>query len=100
MKSLPVIIASALLLSGCGWANLNDVKEKAPAVWDQAGFKIVGYEGFQWCNWWGGSYGGACVWHTVRRNPDNGIIYHGYIHRWGGEYHIYNIRAIDAIKPK
>lgn len=91
----PIAILSTFLLSGCGWANLDDIKEKAPQVWKQAGFEVVGYEGFEYGAWIGGSYGGAHVWHTAKR--DN-VIFHGYIQRWGDEYHLYNIRALDAIR--
>lgn len=85
-------------LTGCGSSNVADVKAKAPEVWKQAGFEIVGYEGYtnEHCFF---SYGCGHVWHTVRRIPDNGIIYHGYIEKWGSEYHLYSIKAIDAISP-
>ncbi len=81
-------------------ANLDSVKANAAETWRQAGYEIIGYEGFQWGKWWGGTYGGAAVWHSLRRYPnDNGIIYSGFIKRWGDEYHIYGPHAIDAIKP-
>lgn len=80
--------------------NLDEVKANASTTFKQAGYGIIGYEGYQWGSWHFGSYGGAAVWYSLRRNgKDNGIIYTGYIKRWGDEYHIYNIRAIDAIKP-
>jgi len=96
MKKL--LIACALL-TGCSYANLDDVKAHAPAVWKQAGFTIIGYEGFQW-GWLGvGPYGGANVWYTLKREEAPGVIYGGYLYRWGDEYHIYAVRAYDAIKP-
>lgn len=101
MKRILFVLSAATMLSGCGYANLDNIKQEAPVVWEQAGFRIIGYEGFQWSFWLGGRYGGAHVWYTVRREPDNGIIYHGFIQRWGSEYHLYNIGAIDAIRsPK
>ena len=89
-----------LLCSGCGWGNKDAVKNNAVAVFKQAGFTIVGYEGYQL-----GmgipltSFGGADVWYIVKKIPDNGIIYHAAIQRWGDEYHIYSLRAVDAIQP-
>lgn len=93
-----LILMLMVLLSGCGSSNVPEVKANAPAVWRQAGFEVVGYEGYQngRCLF---VYGCGRVWHTMRRIPDNGIVYHGFIEKWGGEYHIYNLAAIDAIKP-
>lgn len=97
MKTLLALLV-AVALSGCGSSNVNDVKAHATAVWRQAGFEIVGYEGYtnEHCFF---RYGCGHVWHTLRRIPDNGVTYHGYIEKWGDEYHIYSIKAIDAIKP-
>lgn len=91
---------AALLLAGCSSANLDDVKAHAAETWEAAGFQIIGYEGYNVGGWLGGSsYGGAYAWYTLRRIPDNGITYEGAIQRWGTEYHIYKLTAIDAIKP-
>jgi hypothetical protein len=104
MKKAAVAALFAALLSGCApsVSNLDDVKEHAAEVWKQAGFSIIGYEGFEYGTTWccSSEKGGAAVWYTLRRIPDNGIIYHGYIQRWKSEYHIYNIKALDAIKPR
>lgn len=97
MKRLTVILV--LALSGCGYANLDDVKQVACKRWAEIGYQCVGYEGFQWGWWLGGSYGGAHVWHSLTRNQAPGIIYTGSIQRWGDEYHMYGPRAVDAIKP-
>lgn len=99
MKRL-LIIALFLLVS-CSYGNLSDVQHHAPEVWKQAGFEIVGYEGYQLGNWgcFGSTHGGACVWYIVKKIPDNGILYKGYIQRWGGEYHIYCLESMDALKP-
>ncbi len=98
MKGLIGALALTLL-GGCSSANVDDVKAAAPGIWRQAGFEIVGYEGWERGGYLGGDYGGAYVWYTVKRIPDNGIIYHGSIQRWGGEFHIYSLKAIDAIQP-
>jgi hypothetical protein len=83
------------MLVGCSH-RVDDIKLHAEDVINQAGFKIVGYEGYQ--------YGlfqvfGGCVWYTMEKVPHNGITYHGCISKWGSEYHIYSLSAIDAIKP-
>ncbi len=105
MKLLNIYLIVLLFISflvGCSSNNLQNTKDKAPEVWKQIGFKVVGYEGFQWGKWgiFGSTYGGACVWHRLEKIPDNGIAYSGYIQRWGNEYHIYGLYAIDAIRPQ
>ena len=94
------IIIILLLLVGCSLGNVNDVKQHAAEVWKQNGFEIVGYQGYALGQ--GGcacSYGGAQVWYRLKNIPDNGIIYEGSLQRWGNEYHVYNLKAVDAIKP-
>lgn len=95
---LPRIGVSALvvLLGGCSAGNVEEIKRNSKATIEQAGFSIIGYEGFQWTGF--GRWGG-CVWYTMKRNPDIGVTYHGCISKWGDEYHIYSLTAIDAIKP-
>lgn len=92
-----------MLLSGLFFmvssGNLEDVKTKAPTVWNQNGFAIVGYQRFEWgCLGRWTTYGGAYVYFTLKRIPDNGILYEGALQRWGDEYHIYNLKAKDAIE--
>ena len=96
------LIAGAFLLTaglgGCGNANLAETKAAACQRWAEVGYKCAGYEGWQWGIWLGGNYGGAKVWHTLKRDEAPGIIYTGYVHRWGDEFHIYGPTAIDAVK--
>ena len=93
-----LILSVLTFLSSCSYRNLDDVKNNARETWESAGFEIVGYQGYEmgpvipWT-----TYGGAFVWHSLKRIPDNGITYQGAIYRWGKEYHIYNLTAIDAI---
>ena len=89
----------AVLLVGCSSGNLEDVKRHAPDVWKQAGYRVVGYAGYQWGFWGFTSYGGAEVWHTLVRPENPHVIYSGFIQRWGSEYHIYGPGAVDAISP-
>jgi hypothetical protein len=88
-----------LFLVGCSSGNLDYVKDKAPEKWKTQGFEVVDYEGYQWGTGGINSYGGAKVWHRLKKIPDNGITYSGYIQRWGDELHVYGPDAIDAIKP-
>ena len=92
--------AALLILTGCA-RNIDYVKARAAETWRQQGFEIIGYEGYEWgglpvVGW---SKGGACVWYTLKRTKDNGIIYDGCLERWGDEIHAYNTKALDAIKP-
>jgi hypothetical protein len=82
--------------------NLDYVKERADDRWAELGFNVVGYDGYNWgYTWWlSPSHGGAKVWYVLERNPDNGITYTGFLSRWGDEIHMYNLTALDAIKPE
>lgn len=97
MKKL--LIVALLLLSACSYSNLDDVKAQAADRWKSAGYEVVGYEGYKLGIWLGGRYGGANVWYILSRPSSKGITYTGYIQKWGSEYHIYSVKAIDAIKP-
>ena len=99
MKSsyLAALLTSTAILSGCSMGNLDDVKENAEKTFAESGFEIVGYSGYQLgLNPWPG-YGGAKVWYTIQKN--NGVTYEASLIKWGDEYHLYNLSAIDAIKP-
>lgn len=98
MKKLFIIATSCLILSSCGSGNIDYVKTKAGVKWNSVGFNTIGYEGFQW-SFGINSYGRGTAWYTLNKVPDNGITYTGALERWGDEIHIYNIRAVDAIKP-
>lgn len=93
------VILVCMLLASCGDANLAEMKQAAPVKWKQQGFEVVDYEGFQWGLWLGGSFGGAKVWHRLKKIPDNGVTYSGFVQKWGDEIHVYGPIAADAIKP-
>jgi hypothetical protein len=89
-----VLLAAGLMFSsGCS-RNIDEVKQNAEQVFEENGFKIVGYEGYKLNLIMGG-----VVWYTIKKSNDNGITYQGCIAKWFDEYHLYNLRAIDAIKP-
>lgn len=93
---LAAVASSALFgLRWLGYRNVEATKAAAPQVWAAAGYKIVGYEGYQYA-----PIHGSSVWYLVRRVEDNGITYHGALSKWGDEYHIYNLSALDALRPE
>jgi len=99
MKKWMLIVT--LVMAGCSRGNRDFVQQRANRTWEQAGFHVVGYEGYQIAGGTPGTpYGGAFVWYVVRKEPDNGITYHGALQRWGDEVHIYSLQAIDAIRPR
>lgn len=69
-------------------SDVPDIKEHAQTVWQSNGFEVVGYQGYE-----ATQYGG-CVWYTITRNN---VTYDGCIQKRRDEYHIYNIKALDAI---
>ena len=97
MKNIISAIVIAVLLGGCSAGNIPDIKNNAEATFSNAGFNIVGYEGYVWgtTGQWGG-----CAWYIVEKKVYNGVTYHGCISKWGSEYHIYTLSAIDAIRSK
>lgn len=98
LKTVALVAVACSAMFGLSWAGFRNVeitKAAAPQVWAAAGYKIVGYEGYQWA-----PVHGSSVWYLVRRVDDNGITYHGALSKWGKEYHIYNLSALDALKPQ
>ena len=90
-------VACAILLISLPWfiwgdTRVGEIKLAAPGVWERNGFQIVGYEGYQLTIF---GRPGGCVWYVVKREATS---YHGCISRWGDEYHIYDLRALNAIK--
>ena len=94
MKLNHIFILSVFCLGGCSAHNVDKIKLNAQKTIEQAGFEIIGYEGYEWTAF--GAYGG-CVWYTMKKKPDNGITYQGCVSKWDDEYHIYNLSSIDAI---
>jgi hypothetical protein len=91
----------ALWLVSCGYGNIDSVKEHADSIFEANGFKVVGYLGYQWSNWIPfTTYGGALVYYRLDKIPNNGLTYRGAIQKWGKEYHIYDIKSYDAIRPR
>ena len=93
-----LIVLLAVLISACSYCSLRRVdliKENAQETWKNNGYEVVGYRGYEM----GNPVAGAQVWYILKRVPDNGILYTAGIQWWFGEYHIYDMGAVDAIKP-
>lgn len=90
-----VALCALAVLAGCSSANLEEGKKVSAEVWRAHGFEVVAYEGYKWCKGFG-AYGGACVWSRLKKIPDNGVTYSGYIQRWGDEWHVYGPLATEV----
>ena len=77
-------------------ANLEYVKDHAVQRWQQVGYQVVGYEGYQGGATWWRNYGGARVYYTLRREGSS-ATYSGYLQRWGDEIRVLDLRTIDNI---
>ena len=95
MKLIAVAVFVCISMLGCS-GKVPEIKTHAPAVLKANGFEIVGYQGYE-CGLFG-TYGG-CVWYSMTR-PGSNILYQGCVSEWEGEYHIYNLSAINAISSK
>lgn len=86
-----IVLITVLCLGTCSAGNVDFVKERAEATWKANGYEVIGYEGFAYGNAWpaGTSRGGAKVWYSLKRIPDNGVRYSGYLQRWENEVHVY-----------
>lgn len=103
MNALKIAIALAALsgglyLKGCSYRHVDEIKSAAPRVWDAAGYEIEAYSGYQIGDAFQAP--GGKVWYVVSRKGDSRITYKGFLTKWGDEYHIYNLTALDAIGPK
>lgn len=101
MKKVFMVICLVMVCSfySCSSGNKEWIEERAVDKWQKQGFEVVDYEGFEW-GWWGlTSYGGAKVWYRLKKIPDNGITYSGYLSRWGNELQVYGPKACDTIQP-
>ena len=91
------IIVFALLvfgLSGGCSRNVDLVKANAAATFDQAGFEIVGCQGYLTA-----PIAGGTVYYILKKKGNDKLTYSAGIQWWYGEYHIYDLRAMDAIQP-
>jgi hypothetical protein len=88
-----IVCAIALPILTLGDIRVPDIKQHAAQVLSANGFEVIGYQGY--------TYGlssefGGCVWYTMKKGN---VTYEGCVTKWGNEYHIYSLKALDAIKP-
>ena len=98
IKYALIIMLIAIGTTTCtalSYRNINNIKANAPIVFRQAGFNIVGYEGYQI----GDPISGVRVWFIPNKTNNTNITYSASIEKWFNEYRIYNLKAINAIKP-
>lgn len=105
-QAITILVAMALAALLCatliiGSENKEWLQDKAAAKWQAQGFQVIDYQGYHWgLVMHGTTYGGASVYHMLKKIPDNGITYGGHVRRWGDEIHVYGLEAIDAVKPR
>ena len=97
LKNIALVVAlgAATFAGGCNYRNVDKIKAAAPATWAAAGFEVIGYAGYQIGDLLGSP--GGKVWYIVQRKGDTKTRYHGYVSKWGSEYHVYSLRALDAL---
>jgi len=84
------VLMAIIFLVGCS-RNVEFVKERAAERWSVMGFQVLGYEGYKWSPLCGGD-----VWHLLKRADSPGIIYSGYLCKWGDELHVYGPRVVSG----
>jgi hypothetical protein len=85
-----LLLVIPVFFTGCA-RNVKDVKKHAEKTFNANGFEVIGYQGYELHPIFGG-----LVWYTLKKGE---ITYQAAIIKWNKEYHIYNLEAIDAIKP-
>ncbi len=76
---------------GCA-RNIDYVKAHSIERLKELGYSSSVYEGYQWSL----SYGGY-VWYTFKREDTPGVIYTGYLAKWGDELHFFGPRVVNTI---
>lgn len=101
IRILVLMALAVLAATSCHNAgNKAYVQHRAAERWDSVGFRVIGSHGYEFGSGLIGTpYGGARVWYELRKIPDNGITYSGYLQRWGDEVHVYGPNAREALKP-
>jgi len=67
-------------------ANVDTIKATAPSDIESRGWKILGYEGYEYGSW---SAHGGKVWYHVQDTLNPHVQYRVYIILWGDELHYY-----------
>jgi hypothetical protein len=95
ITSVIVLLIFGFLVYGCSPKNVDFVKAGMTEKWRRQGYQCMDYDG--WTAGFGiGHYGGSHVWCRLKRIPDDGILYDGWIERWGDELHVYGPTAVSG----
>lgn len=93
---IPLIIFS-FYIGGCNYSKVDDIKLHAKGVLEKSGFEIVGYQGYEIGNIF--ACPGGKVWYMFKQK-DSPTIYNGCLVKWQNEYHLYDLKAINAISTQ
>ncbi len=87
------LLALTCYAAGCNYTRVEEIKQQSTNVLHEAGFTIVGYEGYEI-----GGIGapGGKVWYLFQKTGQPETLYHGFISKWGSEYHLYNIQSVNT----
>ena len=84
MKRIVIVVCMALLLAIL-WSctvDVDELKANGPKYFEGMGYKVLGYEGYQWDVW------GGRVWFFVQ-DKETGLKYSHFLIKRGNEYHWY-----------
>ncbi len=95
---IALVTGFAVNFGGCSYRNVSIIRANAPTVWAAQGYDIIACEGYQIGNIFESP--GGRVWYALYKKGDTRIRYTGFVTKWGDEFHVYNVRAIDAIGPQ
>lgn len=73
--------------------NVDYIKARANARWAELGYTVTGYEGYQWSPLAGGH-----VWYQLKRADTAGVLYSGYLEKWGDEIHVYGPNPQETLR--
>lgn len=90
------LLSFGIYQKGCNYKEVDDIKNHATNTFSQAGFVVTGYEGYTIGDMF--QTPGGEVWYQIVRTNDNKVLYNCFLSKWGTEYHIYNMVALNAIK--
>jgi len=90
------MVVAAMIVAICfaSGRNVEGGIACAPGKAKEMGFELAGYTGYNLSPILGGM-----VWYNLRKVPDNGIVYEAAFAPWKGVCMVYDMRALDAIKP-
>lgn len=96
--TLIITLASIVYFKGCNYSRVNDIKEHATNTLQQAGFVITGYEGYEIGDMFYAP--GGKVWYQMVKSNNDSILYNCCVIKFGGEYQIGNLTAINAVSTE